>query len=571
VLISRSHQGTPFLTPGRVYAALVAFVLVIAGARIIGVFTLYVQADEFVLLQRAVTTERTGVLVGGGRPGLGTLVLTPFAAACRNAVDAVVQARLLWTGLTAGAALAFWFLLRGTVVETRWRRAAIVTGLGLWMLSPQVLYYSTQVRTDQPAIMFGLWGGVALLASRHRMGWAPLAGILLGLGFLFSQKLLYVAGLVAVLVMGDVFVRGPRIRRDVGRAILAVAGFLLLLLGYRQALAQIAGAPTLLPVATELSNFEYYRMSLGWDRYRNMLPMLIPQLLALVGLLALTAAWARDRSWHGKELAVAWSVVAVGTAVVLVHAGRFPYFYMVLGLYPAAVGGLILGPLLERVGTPLRRGLVMASIWLPLVLYSVVAAAVLTGDTQQQQQRASLDWVERNFSPAAVGYTNWGAFACREEPWPVRFGAGLAAAFRGDAREHSTQQLMDAFRDRPVAFMIPPIEPHPPELEEFWRTRYVHYYGGIHVPGRHVRGGAGWTGTFEAVVPGDYVWLAKEGAVGPLSVEGERVEPGRMITLHERRAYSLNLPQGGDGLFVIALEEPPAADPVPFFDYPGAD
>jgi hypothetical protein len=571
VLISRSDQGTPFLTAGRVYGALAAFVLVIVGARIIGVFTLYIQADEFVLLQRAVTTERTGVLVGGGRPGLGTLVLTPFAAACHNAVDAVVQARLLWTGLTAGAALAFWFLLRGIVVETRWRRAAIVTGLGLWMLSPQVLYYSTQVRTDQPAIMFGLWGGVALLASRHRMGWAPLAGVLLGVGFLFSQKLLYVAGLVAVLGMGDVFMRGPRIRRDLGRALLAVGAFLLLVLGYRQALAQIAGAPTLLPVATELSNFEYYRMSLGWDRYRSMLPMLIPQILVLVGLLGLTAAWAWDRSRHGKELAVAWSVVTVGAAVVLVHAGRFPYFYMVLGLFPAVVGGLIVSPLLERVGTPLRRGVLMALIWLPLVLYSVAAAAVLAGDTQQQQQRASLDWVERNFSPEAVGYTNWGAFACRDEPWPVRFGAGLAAAFRGDARERSTQELMAAFRDRPVAFMIPPIEPHPPELEEFWRTRYVHYYGGIHVPGRHVRGGAGWTGTFEAVVPGNYVWLAMEGTVGPLTVEGGRVESGSTITLEEQRVYSISLAEGGDGMFVLALAEPPAGESVPFFDYPGVD
>jgi hypothetical protein len=556
------------LTPGRLYAALAALVLVIAGARILAVFHVYVQADEFVLLQRAVTTQRTGALVGGGRPGLGTLVLAPFAAACRNAVDTVVQARLLWTVMTAGAAVALVFLIRTVVGPRPWRRAAVVTGVGLWVLSPHVIYYTTQVRTDQPAILFGLLGGVTLLSSRQRIGWAPVAGVLLGVGFLFSQKLLYVGGLVAVLAAGDAFMRGLLLRRELARGALAVCGFLLLVLGYRQVIAHVAAAPTLLPVADGLSQFEYYRASIGWERYRGMLPLLIPQMLTLACLLAMTILWVRDRSRHGRELMVAWAVVGAGTAVALFHAGRFPYFYMVLGLFPAAIGGLIIGPLLERLRTPLHRGLVLAMIWIPLSTFGIGAAGALVGDKPLRQQRASLDWVDRNFPSDAVGYTNWGVFACRAELWPVRFAARLAAALSTEYRAKLTQDLLEAFRNRPVAFMIPPVEPHPEPLQEFWNTRYIHYYGGIHVPGRSIDGGPGWTGTFEVIVPGRYVWRSTGIEPRPLEVDGRRIAAGASIGLDQQRYHSLHLPEGGAGMFVISLPEPPAADTVSFFDYP---
>lgn len=550
----------------RIYAVLLAVLLLVVIGRIVAVFTLYVHADEFVLLQRAVITQRTGALVGGGRPGLATLLLTPFAAACRNAVDTMVQARLLWTAVTAAMAVAFWALLRSALSGTRWRPVALATAVGLWVLSPPFLYASTQVRTDQPAILFGLLGGTALLASRRRAGWAAVAGLLFGVGFLFSQKLLYVGGLVTVLTAGQLALRVEwHARREVLRVAVAGGVFVLTVLGYRQLMGALATAPTLLPVAAGLSSFDFYRESVGWRYYQRMLPVLVPQVFVILGLVVLTLAWFRDRGRHTVELVVAWSVVAVGIVVLLFHAGRFSYFYMVLGLYPAAVGGLIAGPILDRLRSPRSRAFVLALVWLPLSVFGLLQAAVLT-IPQQQQQRASLDWVERNFSLAASGFNNWGAFACRNDPFPIQFGAQIRAAFSGERREQRVRELLQEFRDRPVAFLIPPIESgYPEELREFWRTRYVHYYGGIHVPGRQVRGGPEWTGAFEVIVPGEYAWRAAATGSNPLEVEGHSLQPGSSILLSEQRLYSLALPEGGDGLLVLALPEPPERDTVEFF------
>lgn len=568
--ISRSHSDPLGLVPKAAYAAFFAVLLIAGGARILAVFTLYVQTDEFVLLQHAVLTERTGAVLAGGRPGLATLMLGPLAADCRNAVDTVVQARLLWTAVFAAAGIAFWFLLRGVLPEKPERPVAVATGVGLWVLSAPVLYASTQVRTDQPAILFGLLGGVALLASRRRIWWAPVGGLLLGLGFLFSQKLLYVAGLVAVMVVGQLAIRDEwRGRRDLSRAALALVAFVVLLLGYRELMETVATAPTLLPISAGLSDFDYYRRSVGWENYRRILPFLGSHGLVLSCLLALTYAWIRDRGRHTAEMAVAWSVVAIGLAVLLFHAGRFLYFYMVLGLFPAAVGALIMGPCLNRLSGPRQRSAFLMLIWLPLMAYGIVTAGILIFQPkQQQQQRASLEWVDRNFPPEAVGFTNWAAFACRQEPWPTRFGARLAADFGGDLRDQHAQELITDFRKRPVEFMIPPIEPHPRELEEFWDTRYIHYYGGIHVPGRKVRGGPGWTGTFDVIVPGAYRWLATPDTSRPLEVGGRSVKPGEALLLKEQRVYSLRLPDGGEGMLVFDLPDPPAPDSVSFFNYP---
>src|SRR5690606_35656095 len=52
--------------------------------------------DEFALLWRGASTLETGVLNGGGRPGLGTVVTMPFAADCTNPVRSALALRCLW-------------------------------------------------------------------------------------------------------------------------------------------------------------------------------------------------------------------------------------------------------------------------------------------------------------------------------------------------------------------------------------------------------------------------------------------------------------------------------------------
>ena len=67
-----------------------------AATRFAAVFTVAVNWDEFALLDRAANAVETGALESGGRPGLATLILMPFAASCENEIETVRHARLLW-------------------------------------------------------------------------------------------------------------------------------------------------------------------------------------------------------------------------------------------------------------------------------------------------------------------------------------------------------------------------------------------------------------------------------------------------------------------------------------------
>jgi hypothetical protein len=93
----------------------------------------------------------------------------------------------------------------------------------------------------------------------------------------------------------------------------------------------------------------------------------------------------------------------------------------------------------------------------------------------------------------------------------------------------------------------------------------VHYHGPIYVAGRHVHGGPGWTGSFEPIVGGQYIWRAAPEISRPLEVAGKEVEPGTTILLEEQVLYRLRLPEGGQGMLVLDLPEPPAPDTTPFF------
>jgi hypothetical protein len=551
-------------------AAFWAFVLAMLAVRVAAVFTANLNGDEFALLQRAEISARSGAVVGGGRPGLATLLLMPLAAGCRNALNALIQARLVWTGMVVASGVAFWFLLRAVLRPSKYRWTAQALGLALWVLAPAFLHSSTQVRTDQPAILAGLLGGRLLLASRHRPVWATLAGALFGLGFLFTQKLVYVAGLMGVLAGGQLLIDDDwKPRREILRATLTAAAFLVVVLGYRAVLQQVSAPPTVLPVSGALRTFTHYRETIGWVGYLLMLPTLVPQLTVVLFLPLAAVDWLRSRGRHGRPLAVGAAVLALGLGVLLFHAARFPYFYMVLGLFPATIGALVAVPVLERLPQRRNRITFLAVLWAPLVFFSFDQAAALLRDTQSIQ-RDSLAFVERNFPPEARGFNSLAAFACRREtdPFPVWVHEHVRARFGNepDATEN-TRLLMQEHRDRPVAFMIPPLpwEPYPDELREFWETRYVHYHGAVHVAGRPITGGPGTTLTFDVFVPGAYVWLPSSGVAAPLTVAGHELDPGDVVVIDEPGVVPVHLPEGGNGMLVLALPDPPAPDPRPFF------
>jgi hypothetical protein len=544
--------------------------LAMFAVRVAAVFTTNLNGDEFALLQRAELSARSGEVLGGGRPGLATVLLMPIADGCRHVVNALIQARVVWTGMVVASVVAFWFILGAVLRPSSYRWTAQALGLGLWVLAPAFLYYSTQVRTDQPAILAGLLGGLLLLGSQRRPALATLAGVLFGVGFLFSQKLVYVAGLMGVLAAGRLLIDDDYIpRREVLRATLIAGAFLVVVLGYRAVVQHVAAPPAMLPLGSALRTFTHYRETIGWVGYLYMLHTLVPQLIVVLFLPLAAVDWLRSRGQQARELAVGAAVLVLGLAVLLFHAARYPYFYMVLGLFPATIGALVAVPVLERLPQRRSRILFLVILWAPLLFFAFQQARAMLRDTQGIQ-RDSLAFVERNFAPEARGFNSLAAFACRQEadPFPVWVHEHVRARFgtEPDATEN-TRLLMQEHRDRPVAFMIPPLawEPYPTGLRDFWQSRYVHYHGAVHVAGRHLRAGPGTTLTFEVIVPGAYVWLPSPGLAAPVNVAGHDLDPGGVVVIEEPGVVPVHLPQGGDGMLVLSLPDPPAPDPRTFF------
>ena len=143
----------------------VAFVVAL---RVAAVYTVAANWDEFSLFETASKTYETGILRSGGRPGLAQVLVLPFVADCDDEIEVVRHARLLWLFFTL-ALLAGVGVLAAQLQPNRDRRLAdALLAISLVALIPAFLEWSIQVRTDQIALAGGVWGGVALLASRRR-------------------------------------------------------------------------------------------------------------------------------------------------------------------------------------------------------------------------------------------------------------------------------------------------------------------------------------------------------------------------------------------------------------------
>ena len=272
--------------------------------RVVAVFSVAGNWDEFVLLKRATDTAASGVLRGGGRPGLATLVLVPLAADCDDEITTLRHARLLWTGVTLGLLAGLGCLL-GQVCDSRSRRNDVWLGVGLLALVPAFLEWSLQVRTDQLALALGLWGGVALLASQRRPGLAAAAGLLLGLAYLATQKAVYVTALVAVLAAGQLWrARELRPRREVLRVAACACAFAAVIGAFQIVTTQVLEVPpqtstleSMTPrvISQQISEFSYYRNTIGFSQYLEILPTLVPHALLLAALAGATVASVRMR------------------------------------------------------------------------------------------------------------------------------------------------------------------------------------------------------------------------------------------------------------------------------------
>lgn len=550
--------------------ALAALALAFVATQLAAVFTESVNGDELALAQRAERTITTGHLEGGGRPGLATIALLPFVDGCSATVPTIEAARLAWLAITLALVGGLFAFLR--LAARRAPQPWVAAGLGtaLLVLVPVFLKFSLHVRTDQPAIAAGLWGGVALLASGiRRWPWALLAGALFGAGFLFTQKVVYIVALVGVVALGELFVeRRFAWRRELLRAAATAAGAIAVVAAY-YLLVPVFYAPRP-PASAErvLDTFEWLRRAMGYSTYRAMLPTVAPHVVGLGLLVAATVVAFRRRSEHVRPLLVAVAVMALGFVVGRFHRSAFPYFWMTLGLFFAsaiALGWAGIRALLPRVHGALAALLVGWCLY-----HAIPARAGHLVDTQAIQE-ASLAFVERNFDRAQRGFHPEGALFCRRDPDPIpaRFNDGLHAYFGGPRRAERIASFIREHRTRPIAFVVETrrVLNYPREITELWATHYVRYYGPVKIAGRAIAGRRGERVQVELIVPGAYRWLVRDSARATIAVDGAHVRPGDGLVL-EAGVHEIALLDDADGMLVLAVKDLPWLTRVPFFAQP---
>jgi hypothetical protein len=572
----------PQRSRARLRAGLLATALaLVVAARLAAVFTANVHWDEFALLHHADLTHENGVLEAGGRPGLAVALLLPLVAHCDDEIRVIRRARLVWTllALALAAGVGVWIAQIGAQRAPRWRDAGL--GVALLACVPAFLEASVQVRTDHLALVGGVWGGAALLASRRRPALALAAGALFGVGLLGSQKVLYLLALAGLLGLADLrLVRSLRPARETLRAALAGAGFAAVLLGFRAWVeasfsvpAAAAARRPLTPDFVEqgLSIFDFYRNTIGYGQYREILPGLGAHALLLAGLAIASARTLRadPRTGGGERLALAWIVLLLGLAVALFHAAAFRYFWLTLGVFPAVGLALAREPLLRRLPAlrpPVRR-FAVAGFWVLLALPAGLELGRLLVDTQVVQ-RESLAFVHRNFGRDVAGFHPESGLFCQSGHQPIRthFSQHIHRRFAGAGRERNTERMLRTFRETPIEFIVHSfrLDQFPVELRRFWADNYQPYRASVFVAGRRLEGRRGSDADFELVVPGRYRWLPLHGPQR-LAIDGRVLEPGELLHLTPGTYAAHFVEDVPEGLLILALEDPPGPAPLPFY------
>jgi hypothetical protein len=535
--------------------------VLVTATHLAAIRTESVNWDELALLFRASETIRTGQLQSGGREGLAVFVLLPFVRGCTSSVEAVTQARGLWSAFTLLAVAGLFFLVRAARGDPSWEAPALA--VGLLVLVPAFLRWSLQVRTDQPALAFSLWAGVALLGARRRLAVAAVGGALFGLGYLFSQKALYVLALVLLLAAARLAARRLERRELAGAALFALAAAATVGL-YRLSAPLVYETPPPVTLERGLGELALYRSLFGYRVYRAMLPTLVPHVLLTVLLVAASVRALRTRAAERGRLLVCWAVLGLGSVVGWFHGSAFPYFWMTLGLFPAVA--LALG--WEILPAPLPEGrraaVVGVAAWAMLLAASGPAAVALLTDTQAVQRR-SLAFVERSFAPEDRGFHAEGALLCRADPspFPIYFTSRIVRMYEGPEGRRQVDRLLEEFRSRPVKFMIAHrFMPFPKPVADYWKENYVLYRDEVLVPGRRMQGTRGARGHIEVPIDGRYKWWAPAGRI---LLDGSPLEPGQTASL-AAGSHEIEFPEDSEGILAWALEEEPAPSPTPFYN-----
>lgn len=537
----------------------VALLVVYAVMHVLAIWTESINWDELALLARAEKAARTGVLDGGGRPGLAVVVLEPFVDGCDSVIAVVHRARLVWALFTFGLFAGAFFFIRAAAHRTSLATDDALLGVAAFMLLPVVMRWSLQVRTDQPAIACAIWGGVALLASRRHVAFAVLSGFAIGVGYLFSQKAIYIAAVVLLVAAGDVFADAEvRLRRAVLRLAALVAGAAIALALYRFVVEAAYVAPArVVTVEHGLDLFRWYRNIVGLRVYHGMLPTLWPQIALLVMVVhGFSLSRGYGASWRVSGIAL--GVIVAGLGVAMFHAAAFPYFAITLGVFVAIAIGIGWSSVRERAPRLARVGGGIAL--LVLVALAVPYRAELIRDTQAIQRitLAAADSLPHDLR----GFHPDGALVCRGDPspLPVFLRENVEKTFSIKHAEENSTKLIAEFRSRPVAFVVRThrFRQFPRVIQAFWSEHYVPYAGTLDLAGARIGGESGNAQEIDVLVAGAYRWHPR--GRERIAVEGRTLAAGDIVSLSAGRHVVTTIDRGsGDLVLAVDLRREPSS------------
>jgi len=520
------------------------------------IFTENINWDEFALLSRVERMVATGALQGAGRPGAIEIVLAPFVRGCEDSVTALREARLLTAVATFLAIFGLYVLARRARSDRERPSQGAWLAVALLIFALPFQRWSLQVRTDPFGIAWGIWGAVAWLGAPRRHRNAGIAGVLFGLGFLFTQKVLYVAVLGGCLRVAHEYRNPqPKLRRLLAEAALCGGALLAVIVAYRLLVPLFFKPPAQLRFSRALEIFASYRETFGLALYRGMLAALVPHLLLIAALIAATVLALRERKPRG-HLASSWSLLGLAVVVAAFHTGMFPYFWMTLGLFPALALGCSAEEI-ARVAPPRVRRVAIGAWTACLVVPTAVYAVQLLDDTQRIQ-RDALGFIAHEIGPDRHGIQLEGALACRRDPDPfqVYFRHHIEQGFYGP-NANKIPAFVERLRNKPVYFLIQShmIGFFPEPIRRFWEENYQLYFGPVYVVGRTLPDAG--TLTYDVFAPGKYRWQALDQARrSQLQVDSLTLHDHETIVLtrgpHTLRAI------GGAGRLVLSVNVDPS-------------
>jgi hypothetical protein len=253
--------------------------------------------------------------------------------------------------------------------------------------------------------------------------------------------------------------------------------------------------------------------------------------------------------------------------VIAFHAARFEYFWMTLGLFPAAAAGIALSAIEQMLPSQKARRVFVGTLWTLLISVSVPFAIGMLRDTQRVQ-RESLAFIDRNFGEQDLGFHPERALFCRldPQPLPTYFSQHIFWEFLGPDSVARRESLVNEFRERPISFVVETyrLDQFPPPIRELLNSSYVPYHSAVMIPGFTFSGRSDADRFLDPIVPGTYRWLGNTDSGGAVEIEGRHLEQGDTITL-DRRRYEARWSGSDTGFLVLAVTDPPNVSTQAFY------